>query len=303
MVKTTKPKSQKKKVARASKPRGNGPANKQRVSARGIDGPAREYAKLLNDPCLGRIVAPIYGTSGTGNYVRVESDFILGAEATAVGAAIIFVPGLLSAAGSGEYPGVITPTTVVSGDSTAIVWNNAYGIQAGIGLLATFGSVRAVAACLQVSYVGSEQTRAGVVSLTQTTVGTALNLNYLGSIRQASDRVVKMPDGTLEIKFAPSACNADFLPCGSAKPDVKSMPALLCGVSGIPSSTGVRFRLVQVLEWTPANALGVLSSTIPPRSDSTLGAVLHHMDIANPNWRYDLLEGLGAYAVKSIGWL
>jgi hypothetical protein len=270
---------------------------------RGLDIGAREYAKLLNDPCYGTAVTPIYNSSGTGNFIRVETDFILGAEATSVGAACIFVPGLLKATGAGQA-GVYKPTTVVDGDASIIAWTPFPTAQPGYALTATMGGCRAISACMQVSYVGSELSRAGVVSLTQTTFGNALNYNALTNIRAGSERVIKMPDGTFELKLAPNAKNAEFVPVSAASSaDAVELPALMFSASGIPASTGIRVRLVQVLEWQPTTGTGIINNTVSARSDSTLGAILNHMQAANPNWQFDLITGLAAYAPKAIAWL
>jgi hypothetical protein len=295
MVKTTKKKQMSRKTQKPKKTKGKG-----RGSSR-LDEPAREFAKLLNDPCYGRIVAPVYGSSGSGNLMRLESDFILGAEATSVGAACIFVPGLLSS--STYLAGVVTPSTVVNSDSGAIVWSQNYPAQPGAALVGSIGTCRAVSACMQVSFLGSELNRSGVVSLTQTSYGNAAGFLSLAAIRSGAERVVKLPDGTLEIKLVPTAKNADFNQVAGAKSDAVELPALTMSVSGIPSSTGVRVRLVQVLEWQPTQNTGIVNNTIVSKSYSTLQAVVSEMNEKRPGWQYELITGLGAYAAKTITWI
>lgn len=276
---------------------------KSRKQVRGLDVEARSYARLLNDPCYSAIVRPVYSSSGSGNFVRVETDFILGAEASSIGAACLFTPGLMSPMG-GIVSGVVTPTTVVSGDTAAIVWNNNLGLQPGVGMVNMFGSTRAVAACLQISFVGSENARSGVVSMTQTTRDAAVATTSLAQMRSVSTRIVRMPDGVLEVKLSPTAANQNFLPCNAATTALgNEHPTLAVSVSGIPSSTGVRFRLVQVLEWLPAGGAGIMTNSDVSSSKNTLTSVISAMQAANPSWQYDLLVGLGAYAAKTIAWL
>lgn len=270
----------------------------------GLDVPARDYARLLNDPCYGNIVSPVYSSSGSGNFVRVESDFILGAEATAVGAALIFTPGYAVPAGS-VAQAVVKPTTVVDGDGSLIAWQGSTSLQPGLGVQGIMGSARCVAACAQVSYVGSELSRAGIVSLTQTTREAALNTVTLATMRQMAQRVVRMPDGVLEIKLAPTGSSSTFVDCGAGLPAsaVSEMPSLVIGVSGIPASVGVRFRLVQILEWLPRSASGTIANSTQTESTATLSMVLTELKRARPDWQYELLTGMGAYAAKAITWI
>lgn len=265
-----------------------------------LDVPAKKYAMLLNDPCYSDLVCPVYSSGGSGNFVRVESDFILGAEATSVGAAIIFTPGLVTPA-TGVQAGVVIPSTVVNSDTGTITWSNDIAKTPGYGMASMFGSTRAIAACLQVSYVGSEQTRAGIVSLCQTSRDAALSATSVAAMRSVSQRVVRMPDGVLEVKLAPFGDSATFLPCETASTlSANQMPSLAVSVSGIPASTGVRFRLVQVLEWMPRGNSGALTDVTQTDSSNTLTSVLSALHAARPEWQYELLTGLGAYAAKAI---
>lgn len=273
---------------------------KNRSGLIGLDRSAREYAKLLNDPCYASIVRPVYDSPGTGQMVRVESDFILGAEATSVGAAIFFVPGVLSA--SAAYGSVGIPTTVVNSDTATIVWQGGTAFQPGYSLRGGYSAVRAISACAQLSFVGSELNRAGVVSMAQMTVAEASTLTTVAAIRSASERVVKMPDGVLEIKLAPNSTSPMFSPISGAD-SYNQQPCLVLSASGIPSSTGVRIRLITVFELMPNTGSGIMSSTATSESQSTLGVILGAMQKANPQWRYELLTGLGAYAAKAITWI
>lgn len=269
-----------------------------------LDAPAREFAKLLNDPCYGNLVNPVYSSSGSGNFVRVESDFILGAEATSVGAALLFTPGYVVPAGS-LATNVIVPTTVVNSDTGAITWTASTNLQPGLGMVNMLGSARCVAACVQVSYVGSELSRAGVVSLSQTTRAVAVGATTTAQMRSMAQRVVRMPDGVLEVKMAPNGATMDFIACDAGLGSVLTddLPTLCVGVSGIPGNTGVRFRLVQVLEWLPKAASGAITNSTQSESTATLTMVLAELKRARPDWQYELLTGLGAYAAKALTWI
>ena len=121
----------------------------------------------------------------------------------------------------------------------------------------------------------------------------------LATLRQLADRVVRTPDGTLEMKLTPTGHSEELVSIGGfASPE--NHPCLVGSVSGIPVSTGVRVRLVQVLEWTPKAGSGALAGVSSPESGNTINQVLRAMTVRNPNWRYDLMTGLGSYAAKAL---
>jgi hypothetical protein len=184
------------------------------------------------------------------------------------------------------------------------VWQNSIFQQPGYGLSGIAGAVRAVSACIQVSYIGSENSRAGIVSLHQSTLASALTYTSLATARGAADRVVKMPDGTLELKLRPGATSSGFSPVlGALQDDRDGLPCLVATVSGIPGGTGCRFRLVVVYEWIPKVSSGVMTNSMVADSMNSLQMVLNVLDKAKPGWQYDLMTGLGAYAAKSITFL
>lgn len=293
-------------LSRAPRKKGNVQPKQYRapVAKNGLDAMAKSYAKLLADPCYGRLTMPLYNSAGTGQLVRVETDFILGAEATSVGAAVIFTPGIVNA--STGSCGVIIPTTVVASDSATITWSSSFSRTPGYGMAGLFGSVRVVSACLQAQYVGPEQTRAGIFSMGQMSRGAAVQFTTLSDIRSSGERVLRTPDGTAEIRLAPTGDSDSFNAvdgAGAGLPNEKMLPSLVFCASGIPSSTGIRIRLVQVLEWTPKPGSGADATTISNSSGNSLTHVLTALEKANPNWRYDLLTGMAAYAPRAAAML
>lgn len=268
----------------------------RKPSARSIvDIYGKQYARLLNDPCYAPIVPPCYDSPGSGHIIRVESDFILGAEATSVGCAVLFCPGLLATLPS--YCSITIPTTVVNSDTGTIVWTGSVANQPGNAFASMFSAVRAVSACLQVSYVGSELTRAGVVGLGQVPYSEAATFTTTAALRTTAERVVKMPDGTLEVKLVPTDNSRNFSTIGAT--DQVATPCLFATVTGIPVSTGMRIRCVSVLELLPKSGLGVVTNVIGSKSNTSLTAILNAMNDARPGWRYDLLTGMAAYAAKA----
>lgn len=276
----------------------NAGAGKAGVVGMRLDVGARDYARLLNDPCYGKVVQPLYDASGSGQLLRVETDFTLGGEATSIGAMVLFRTGLLSAA---SHTGVLTPTTVVSSDSAPVIWGQGYTKTPGNAFLGMMASVRTVAACLQVQYIGTEQSRSGVIAVGQLPAGAATSANTPALLRGLCGRVVRVPDGVVEIKFTPTAHSEEFRSTTNPTEDL-DLPTLCCSVSGLANNTAVRVRCIQVLEWTSKSEAGsgTASTITVPSSNNTINQVLRTMGERDPGWQYDLLTGMGAYAAKAV---
>lgn len=259
-----------------------GPVTKQLP----IDAHARKWAKLLADPCRAGIVPACYDGPGSGNFVRVESDFIIGNEPTAVGSAILFTPGVLSN-GSGTSS-VFAPSAVVTTDTGTITWTANTANQPGYGMAPSFAAVRTVAACLQVTYAGTEQQRAGFVSIGQTDLAAAGGYNTLAKLRTAADVVVRMPNESIQYAFEPNNHSSSFMSTTVANTDRESHPCIYVAASGMAGSTGVRVRMVVVYEWLPTAMNGGTNALVPAPSESTYSSVLRWLAKIDPDWQLTL---------------
>jgi hypothetical protein len=217
----------------------------------------------------------------------VESDFIIGNEATAVGSAAIFTPGIFGTGGT-SVSSVSTPTTVVANDTSTIVWNNLATAQPGNALSTAVAGVRAVAACVTVTFAGTEQNRGGFVTLQQTTHDHAYTLNTLAKIRASADVVERVPAGNSELRMEPSSASAEFSFCNAQFQDNRgNLPALVVSASGIPVSTGIRVRFTVVWEWIPTSSAG-LGTMRPGPSETSVTSLLRWLERVYPNWQYDV---------------
>jgi len=261
-------------VVRTTKKRGpvtRGPA---------LDAAARDYANLIANPCTARLTNTIWpGTAGS-IVSRFESDFITFDGAGITAGTLSFIPGVL-----GVY------ATSALTDTTAVNFIDLSTQTPGYGFLTTVASsVRCVAACLQVSFPGTELTRSGIVSLGVHPFSTvAPNLTgaaggggittTVGQIRTLTQHTERTPQNMAEVTWMPGPGDSDWFEfVGTSNTDKVDAAcpknALTMTVAGLPAATGVRIRFVSVVEWTPRNAQGLVSAIEVPKSSNTINDVL-----------------------------
>lgn len=246
------------------------------------------WARLLADPCNAPLVNPVYpsGSFG-GQLVRVESDFIAGAGATQTAVAVLYTPGLYA---TSIASAATWPLSLIEAETDVITGNWAPTSRIpGATQYGAWQSVRAVASCVQVTWPGSELNRQGTVAMGQVssniifTTGTSTS-----ALRQLCPRVDRMPDGTAEIKWRPT--ERDGTTTGGDSVDVTQAGgrgSMLISVAGIPVATGVRFRIVTVLEVTPKQNSGfVLAPSNNNQSRHTTSQVLDVLDRTG-HWFYE----------------
>lgn len=258
-----------------------GQATRQRVvtvrAQPGLDAAARSYAQLLADPCGAKLAHAVY-SGGTGGYLaRFETDSVYNASATDIGSMGFFCPGNIHDGTLGGFG--LSAAAVVSDTATQNLNTNNAQTPGYTFLKANSASCRCVAACIQVSYVGSELTRAGVVALGQTTyTGLVGSAKSPAQLRTMAQHVRRMPDGMVELALVPNDISVRYTNAASTDNNEleEDMPALFWSVYGIPVNTGVRVRCVAVYEWIPGNLTGINlpSPTEITSSKSTLNDVL-----------------------------
>lgn len=285
----------------AAKSKGAKPKAKPALMA-GLDAYAIAHARLLNDPCYGRLAHPIYNTADGGCLSRFEAEYTVGNGAGATGAIIAFVPGGLARSVFGN----VTPITT---DATATLLSNGSGSVTAPGysfLQSTASAVRPVAACLQIAWPGTELNRQGFVALGQATgslVTQALTTNVtVASLRPVAHLRSRMPESMVEVKWRPNAGDADWTDpnTATADGDLQKKGAIFAAISNLPADlTGARVRLIAVYEWQPKSAQGMSSNADDrARSRNTLTDVVNALDKNGPDWAYEI--GRTATAVKTI---
>nr|UHS72177.1 MAG: putative coat protein [Tombusviridae sp.] len=246
-----------------------------------------QYARLLTDPCTGPLVhAP--GSSEGGQVTRFETDVIYGSGATETCGFINWSPGGYNSAATPQFGnGIISVNGATDAGnltpSSASVNTYCPGFTF---LAANAGSYRCIAACLQLYWPGSELNRQGVVGVAQSTlglVGTSQTVTC-AQMRSLCPVVERMPGNMVEAKWAPNFADGLFRSPGGSQEAENGHSALLATWAGIPVSTGVRIRLVIVVEWRPKIAGLVLSSNTSVGSSGEMQQVRRALDARSASW-------------------
>lgn len=158
-----------------------------------LDAPALKWRQLLLDPCNAPLVAPCSSGFGSGNYIRIRAIATL----SNVDGIACWQPGTNntwfgSAAGGGGV-------NIGSATTAATLPTN-------------IDSIRAIAACLKIRYVGAEQSRAGSVGLA---VGSPIanpnELNVAATSRLATcPSIARCGEVVHEVKWVPSSADEEF---------------------------------------------------------------------------------------------
>lgn len=274
----------------------------------GLDTAAREYASLIADPCNAKLTGTIWPGSHGAFVSRFETDFMIGTSVSTTATTVIYVPG--------------TNSTYVPGiggtlDNTDFLLSSGTAAQSpGVSFLSSnAGTIRAVASCIQVSFVGTELNRSGVVSggvmntgsitkYLDTASGGGNSNVQVGQLRSLTQHVERMPTDMMEITWFPAS--GDINPfqyaavsntAASNVNDAADKNALVITASGFPVSTGIRVRIVTVVEWTPRVAAGFVATVEHPKSSNSLNDVLRALPASKgTNWFINAYKKLQPYA-------
>jgi hypothetical protein len=249
-----------------------------------LDGPAIEYAKLLANPCTGPLVPGPFG-DGTGGIIsRFEVDQVIDTGSTSVGSFVGFVPSSLA---------FYTAATAITGDAVAFSPYQIGTKNAGPGstfCVANSGTYRVLSACLQLYYPGTELTRAGIVGVGQANVGSLSSAAItLSSARTLANFVERVPVDMVELVWRPNSWDLEWTNLASIDAETSSnfnrRSTIFASTFGIPVSTGMRVRMVSVVEWIPATATGQPSNIVVKNSNNSYTEVLNWLDSFG-EWAY-----------------
>lgn len=261
----------------ANKNKKNGTRNSKRGGPKapristGLDEYGTRYAKLLADPCNAELTPSVFSGANGALLARFEYDQIFNSSATDVGSAGYFCPGALCQNTTNNAVGFGGPWS--SDTIPGILVNATPAIQPGNSFLnANASGVRAISACIQVNYMGSELNRAGVIAVGCGKLSSITGTTTTAGLRTLAQVVQRMPDEPVEYRLPPTDASALFRDPTSTlsplgEPTGQDLPALFWSATGIPVSTGVRVRFVVVYEWIPKVNTGM---TIP-----NMGKVSH----------------------------
>jgi len=257
MVKSNKMRSKnnnKKKSSGASAAKRKAPAGRMIVPTRRMfDPPAAAYARLLADPCGAPLTHPLYAGGEGGILVKAESVINIAAGASETGVLMHWTPGAI---GSGNTELL---TSAPAGDSATATAASSTPGKTFLNDNAT--GVRVVAACMQVTYLGTELNRSGTIAMgrTQGSLIDPTNTVSLSGLSTALEHFTRTPDSTLELRWVPANMDQSFTDPNVATPtqerDRKS--ALTLSASGLVAASGLRIRLVAIYEYQPLRTLGI----------------------------------------------
>jgi hypothetical protein len=242
--------------------------------AKGLDTPAVNYAKLLADPCNAALVHPIYAGGDAGYLFRAESFATFGNSVGNTAGVVHWTPGYVNnnnsdIIGTQAATGATSVAATVSGAPTP---GKAF-------LLANAKGCRCVAACLKVTYPGSESGRAGRIHYGLTTAG-ILDVSVgvtADGMAQSLQHFTRTPPETIEIIWRPGAADTEFNdPTENASAVIRDRKsAISVAWAGLPDAVGLTFHFTAIYEWTPAFGTGVAHNALGKAvSRNTLDDVL-----------------------------
>ncbi len=219
-------------------------------------------------------------SGGEGGYlVRCDQWFTFGTLPTDTAGFFHWVPGFMA---SDSHELVVNGA---SGGGTAVVAGAFSGAPGKTFLTNTASAIRCVAACVKVTFPGSESARQGRVHLGQTNGGVVNPaVSYApDAVATLLPHYTRTPATELELRWKPNDADQLFVdPAIATQPeDRRRRAALTVAWAGMPAATGLIFHMTAVYEWQPlaANGLAVPNAS-RSTSRSTLDQVLNYMQTA-----------------------
>lgn len=279
------------KQQRKAKQSGRTPVARMPTAA-SLDAHATAFAKLLANPCASPLAHPVYAGSDAGILVRTESAFSVYTAAGATAGAVHWVPGAVSSDSGNLLSGVDGGTFA----KTAFVPGLTY-------IKAQASAARCVAACMQITFLGSELNRSGVIAIGRASgdlvkVGDSVSA---AGLEPSLEHYTRTPDKTIELTWVPGMDDQSFLdPNANFTADMANgRSALAFCAYGLPAAVGIRVRLVAVYEYKPLQATGITyTSSARAKSKNSLDHVLNEIQEATNKVRE---VGATAYKVFQVG--
>lgn len=242
-----------------------------------LDAGAMAHRRLLLDPCNAPLAGPVYSGSGSGQYRRYRT--LITAEGQSVEGCYVFQLGTNS---------FIKASHVAATFGSTYTFSSAAGIFP-MGLSPTVNdtdSVRCIAGCVKVRYLGTESARAGTIGLLTAPHmfrGPASQSNGVADMT-ACPIVNRVGEVQHEAKFVPSNEDQEY-----TVPTRVGLSTLSEGNStitvvyrGTPAAT-IQFEITAIYE-VETTEYGVVS-TAAPASGTTLNQLLRSLGPIS-NWAY-----------------
>ncbi len=232
----------------------------QRQVVNKLDERAKEYARLIMDPCAAPLTHPVYPGGDAGFLFRAESFYTGHSGAGDTAGVFHWTPGYVNGSNtelvngsSATAGGIITLASATNSPGRGFLASNAKG-------------ARCVAACVKVTYPGSESTRAGRIHYGHTVAGTldsgqAVTADGVAQLLQHYSRT---PTDTIEIYWIPGISDTEFNdPTESASAVIRDRKSsITVAVAGLPAAVGLTYHLTAIYEWTPAQNIGLANNSL-----------------------------------------
>lgn len=251
----------------------------------GFDSGAAMHRNLLLDPCNAPLGPPVYSGLGSGQYRRVRT--IITAEGSSVEGAYVFQLGTNTFWKASHVAG--TAGTNYTYSSPDAIYLASQLIPTTLDSV-TNQTIRCIAGCVKVRYVGTEANRSGTIGL----LACPAAYNYPGRNSTADRDATACPvlhrtgEVMHEVKFVPNGSDEEFLSPTQATPGVVNNitprnSTLVAVYQGVPAQT-IRFEVTAVYEVETAGTSGVITSVNPP-SGMTLNQLLRSLGPVS-QWAY-----------------
>lgn len=251
--------NRKNKKAKAVKPKRVLSVVQRQVMNR-LDEKAKEYARLIMDPCAAPLSHPVYPGGDAGFLFRAESFFTGFNNALETAGVLHWTPGYVNSSNT-DLVGLGAATSTTTGATTALT------VGPGKTFLASNArGARCVAACLKITFPGSESARSGRVHYGHTPAGT-IDLGQTVSADQVAQLLQhygRTPTDTIELYWLPGIADTEFNdPTEAASAVIRDRKAsLTVAAAGLPAGVGLTFHFTAVYEWTPAQNLGLANNAL-----------------------------------------
>lgn len=218
------------------------------------------HANLCMDPCNAKIGPTAYrGSDGFVQRFRTTQSLVLTTQSC-------FLSVYYPAYNSIYLAAIPLPASGIAGPLT-------YNI-AGPGqsfLLTNADSQRAVAACMQVDYTGTELDRQGLLYRGVIKASVFSNSFTLDQITALLGNPERVPDHTAEVKWIPGSIEEEYWNTGSIAPDGPGDRNVIVTVGvGFTSPVTFSFTNTLVTEWQPNFGVGIAANS-PNTADAPAG--------------------------------
>lgn len=246
-----------------------------------LDSAARAYARLLEDPCYAPLCNPVYSGGEGGYLVRGDSYGTVvsstGTAGTDTAGFLLFTPGAIGTTQSEVVGGA---NAASSGNITVASTSTTLQAPCRFFLGNSASAVRCVAACVKVSFLGTESERKGRIfyghaSGSVADVGDVVTTDSMAQLCQHYSRT---PADVIELVWKPNDADQLFTdPTATTLASEKDRKAsLLVAWTGLPAGVTLSFHLTAIWEWQPVRNYGLSVPTLSKSpSDNTLDQVIN----------------------------